>query len=276
MKTVLKSTTPIPRESFPDLLACHVSLKPGSRHTSAIGEWVLAITLAGRAQFAHADGALSVREGDVLIIRPDTPQAWQVPADGGGWECIYFVFTPDAAMLPWLQYREDRPGYSVLRVKNRAYWRRIARALRKAYRLAARTPFALRHALAMTAIAEALLWCREDHRLDGRSLDPRVERALLCLAQRIGDATLGLPDLVQAGGTSRARLMALFHRQIGLPPMAYLEKERLHRARRLLEAGMGQVKAVAAECGFADSKYFARRFRALYGMPPSAFRRRPS
>ena len=35
-----------------------------------------------------------------------------------------------------------------------------------------------------------------------------------------------------------------------------------------------QVTAIAAQCGFEDSSYFARSFRQLYGCGPTEFRRR--
>ena len=49
---------------------------------------------------------------------------------------------------------------------------------------------------------------------------------------------------------------------------------RLQRAAELLCGTTLQVTAIAAQCGFEDSSYFARSFRQLYGCGPTEFRRR--
>ncbi|MER7838189.1 helix-turn-helix domain-containing protein [Streptomyces sp. NPDC096040] len=46
------------------------------------------------------------------------------------------------------------------------------------------------------------------------------------------------------------------------------------RRRRAHGAGIS-LRATAVQCGFADVYHFSRRFRAVYGMPPSTFRTVP-
>ena len=52
------------------------------------------------------------------------------------------------------------------------------------------------------------------------------------------------------------------------------KQQRLQRAAELLCGTTLQVTAIAAQCGFEDSSYFARSFRQLYGCGPTEFRRR--
>ena len=47
------------------------------------------------------------------------------------------------------------------------------------------------------------------------------------------------------------------------------------RAAEALKNTPGAVAEIAADCGFADSNYFARKFRAAYGVSPREFRKRP-
>lgn len=54
----------------------------------------------------------------------------------------------------------------------------------------------------------------------------------------------------------------------GLPPMKYVWRCRLHRARLLLESGEWKVAQVAAECGFCDQSHLDRRFRKEFGCTP--------
>jgi transcriptional regulator GlxA family with amidase domain len=54
-----------------------------------------------------------------------------------------------------------------------------------------------------------------------------------------------------------------------------LERLRLARAEPLLWLSNLSLRAIALQCGFPDAYHFSRRFRAVYGMPPSAFRTVP-
>lgn len=255
----------------PVLTTGHVRVGAGEHASATLDQWAFGVTLAGQVHHRHAQGTLLFQAGEAGLIRPGTPQAWSVPDDGGPWENLYCIFTPYPHMLPWLQYPEEAPGLIRLPLNHRGY-RRVVRALFRAHRLATRLPSPERAALAMTAIEEALLWCRHAQQAAARPLDERIERALEYLMRNVGNPWLGLADLVRESGMSRARFMALFRRQVGLPPRVYLEEERLRRARQNLETGFLPIKAVAAESGFADPKYFARRFRAFYGCVPSAVR----
>ena len=47
---------------------------------------------------------------------------------------------------------------------------------------------------------------------------------------------------------------------------------RLDRATTLLARSNLTITQVAGACGFADPLYFSRRFRAVHGIAPSAYR----
>jgi AraC family transcriptional regulator of arabinose operon len=247
----------------------HVRLLPGAHSEGTYPDWIFGMTLAGRVIYTHPDGPLEATAGDVVIMRPGTPQAWIVPTGGEPWEPVWAVFQPHPHVLPWLQFPDARPGYIRIRFADPANRRRVARALKKAYRVATQTPCPERSELAMSAIEEALLWCGHEQRSSSAPLDPRVKKALEFLSRNVSQPGLRLADVVNAAGASRPRLMALFRRQIGVPPMEYLERERLRQARQLLESGLLRVKEAAAACGYTDAKHFARRFRFAHGTSPS-------
>lgn len=64
-----------------------------------------------------------------------------------------------------------------------------------------------------------------------------------------------------------------FKRLTGGPPGNYLLKTRLAKASLMLMLPGKSIGEVALACGFQDSNYFARQFRAEYGMTPREFRR---
>ncbi|WP_053203415.1 helix-turn-helix transcriptional regulator [Jiangella muralis] len=86
---------------------------------------------------------------------------------------------------------------------------------------------------------------------------------------------VGLDRLAAAAGVSVSTLCRAFQRRFGLGPVAALERLRLARAEPLLWMSNLSLQAIAVQCGFADAYHFSRRFRAVYGVAPSAFRPPP-
>ncbi len=69
-------------------------------------------------------------------------------------------------------------------------------------------------------------------------------------------------------------LTRLFGRFIGMPPMHYLGRRRLERAAALLSETDLPVASIGATVGMADPAHFSRRFRAIFGLSPRAYRLR--
>lgn len=86
---------------------------------------------------------------------------------------------------------------------------------------------------------------------------------------------VALEQLAAAAGVSVSTLCRAFQRRFGLGPVAALERLRLARAEPLLWMSNLSLQAIAVQCGFADAYHFSRRFRAVYGVAPSAFRATP-
>ncbi len=82
--------------------------------------------------------------------------------------------------------------------------------------------------------------------------------------------------LAAAVGVSERYLTRCFKQETGITPVAYLNRYRVRQACRLLEAGHLNVTEVAMACGFSDSTYFGKVFRAEMGISPRAFQRAQS
>ncbi len=81
-------------------------------------------------------------------------------------------------------------------------------------------------------------------------------------------------ELAKLAGMSKSSLMTAFKDATGHSPVDYLIRLRLQKAAELLtETGL-PVSQIALECGFNDSNYLARKFREIYRMSPSKFRRK--
>lgn len=88
-----------------------------------------------------------------------------------------------------------------------------------------------------------------------------------------GPRHVSLGELADAAALSHAQLARLFQRHFGLGPVATFERLRLVRAATILLRSNLSVEEVAHACGFTTPFHFSRRFRLLYGVPPSSYRK---
>ena len=81
-----------------------------------------------------------------------------------------------------------------------------------------------------------------------------------------------VPGFQKASFRTRATGVLLFIAQTGFPPVRYLQRLRLRRARLLLEGTLLSVKEVMALVGYNDASHFSRDFRRQHGASPTEFR----
>ena len=104
-------------------------------------------------------------------------------------------------------------------------------------------------------------------------LDERVLAAVRWLDALPHSGALDVDALVHLTGISAVHLDRLMRRHMGTTVKAYRDHLRVeHACRRLALPGV-QIKAVAAEVGFADLSLFSRWFQRLAGQRPRAYAR---
>jgi signal transduction histidine kinase/AraC-like DNA-binding protein/DNA-binding LytR/AlgR family response regulator len=79
-------------------------------------------------------------------------------------------------------------------------------------------------------------------------------------------------DLARHVALSEDYLTACFRKELGVTPIAYLNRYRVHQARQLLTNTDKSITEIALEVGFSDSGYFSRVFRREVGLSPEAYR----
>lgn len=117
-------------------------------------------------------------------------------------------------------------------------------------------------------LAEAVL-AGHPLRPPARDIDPRLA-AIIARVQSDPGATPPLGILARAQGIGPLRLRQLFRAGLNCSPKAFVDRLRLGRAAELLRAGR-PVGEVARACGFGSLRQLQVRFKAAYGMPPSAW-----
>jgi AraC family transcriptional regulator len=103
-------------------------------------------------------------------------------------------------------------------------------------------------------------------------------------ARRIGDTlrhiavnaaeALDLDTLADVAIMSRYHFLRTFRHVVGMTPHQFLLGVRMRRAAVQLATSSAPVSAIAFDAGFGDLSTFNARFRATFGMTPTAFRSR--
>ena len=100
-----------------------------------------------------------------------------------------------------------------------------------------------------------------------------VRKAMAYMHAHYMDA-ISRQDVARHASVSEGYLNRCFKQELGLAPLAYLNRYRINQAKVLLTAGRGSVTEIALATGFANINYFSRIFRKVVGVSPRAYRRR--
>jgi AraC-like DNA-binding protein len=86
--------------------------------------------------------------------------------------------------------------------------------------------------------------------------------------------TASLTGVAEVFRISPSHLSRLFKESLGVNFIEYISGVKLSKAEYMLknEPSTG-INEIAALVGFEDSSYFARKFKAKYGLSPSMYRR---
>jgi len=90
--------------------------------------------------------------------------------------------------------------------------------------------------------------------------------------QHLGEP-LTLPQMAQHAHMSVRTFARRFRDETGLPPRQWLIRQRLDRARHLLESSRMTVDQIAGEVGFATATSLRQHLNAELGVSPLAYRR---
>lgn len=79
-------------------------------------------------------------------------------------------------------------------------------------------------------------------------------------------------ELAEVVGLSRSAFAARFTRLVGEPPIAYLTRWRMQRARRLLRSDV-KIERIARLLGYESEVAFRLAFKREVGVPPARYRK---
>jgi AraC family L-rhamnose operon transcriptional activator RhaR len=247
----------------------------------------VAVVEDGTAEHETLYGRREIRRGDAFVIRPGAWHAYRrcagltvvnccFPARLLEQELRWLVREPRMRLLVQ-PGREADDGVVAIRLPaaalqdSRDSLQRIAEPPRRA-------PWP--HQVAHLLLLLRLLGCELDPAQVAEAERLARTPSVVADALRLLAADLARPwraeELAAAVAVSPAHFSRIFHRAVGRPPMAHLAVLRAEAAAGRLLSTADPVADVGAAVGWADPNYFARRFRARFGMSPSAYRARRS
>lgn len=101
---------------------------------------------------------------------------------------------------------------------------------------------------------------------------PTVLEAVRLLEHDVTEAWT-MTTLANRVGLSPAYLSRLFRNQMGAPPMTYLHQRRMEQSANLLLHTNWSIGRIALDVGLIDQNYFARCFKAYYGLSATDYRK---
>jgi AraC-like DNA-binding protein len=101
---------------------------------------------------------------------------------------------------------------------------------------------------------------------------PAIQRLLKRIAAE-PDTHLRNKQMAESCGMSESHFRKLFREEVGMAPNHYCERLRMDRACELLAETTLRVHEIASELGYDDPLYFSKRFAAVIGVSPRAYRR---
>lgn len=83
---------------------------------------------------------------------------------------------------------------------------------------------------------------------------------------------LSCKDLAEVARLSTGHFCRSFKKSMGEPPHAYVIRQRIRRAQRLMLQSDDTLSEIACMCGLTDQAHLTRLFRRIVGTTPKAWR----
>ena len=84
--------------------------------------------------------------------------------------------------------------------------------------------------------------------------------------------SLNVNDMASALHLHPNYFISYFKKHFGMPPLKYVNRKRMEKARQLLGSTSLSVKEIAERSGYPDTHYFAKSFRKETGLSPTEYR----
>lgn len=108
--------------------------------------------------------------------------------------------------------------------------------------------------------------------LDTPLVPPALEPALLYVSQHYAEEIL-IEQMARSCMMSESHFRRMFTTLVGVAPLEYINRYRIHRSLNLLRSTSEPIQNIAARTGFPSITTFNRNFQRCVGQSPSAWRK---
>ena len=105
-----------------------------------------------------------------------------------------------------------------------------------------------------------------------RGLAPKKLDNVIDYIQTYLELNLGIGELADLSGLSPFYFSRLFKESTGVTPYQYISRQRMERAKRLLQNTDVAIADIALRCGFSSQSSFSTAFRKVVGVTPKVYR----
>lgn len=226
------------------------------------GMYALVFLLHGGGRYRDRRGVdRRLSAGDLLVVFPEHPHQYG-PEAGDDWDEVFIAFK-GAVFEGWRANGLD-PVNPVWSLSEPDTWaQRFFDILRMPH----------------TSMTEATAVAAAIHQLIADALARRPARREdwlenACQLLSGGADAPDIPDIAATAGMSHERFRKGFKSATGESPTAFRRRCRLAQAVLMLQRSDLKLDMIAESLGFCDGFHLSKAFKAEYGHPPSAIRRR--
>jgi AraC family L-rhamnose operon transcriptional activator RhaR len=256
-------------------------------HTHTFVE--IAFVIGGKGTHHYAGGRRALQPGDVMLLRPGVWHGYEDCAELELYNCCFsaellrreLAWTQEDPLLGYLlwsgPYSAPGRGALALRLDTAAFEECLAHlealtALRHCPLERYRGDVLGRLSLLLSTLGRV---AQGNSALPGGAdrLHPAVGRAIRMLEADIA-RHWSLTSLAEELHLAPGYLVRVFKAATGLPPMAYLAQVRAEQAAVMLLHSDEPITGIGRAVGWSDQNYFARRFKAHYGLNATTYRTR--
>lgn len=222
--------------------------------------YIMALIIAGRAQYCFGEEKTVVQAGDILFIGKNTGYTARVVSKEP-WEHIVIAFRADGA--------GDFAEFPVERVNRVHHSNRYRELFDQAFGVWSQCAFGykIQTKALITQILFALL-SENVSRHFGTSDALRSLKVAIDYMEQNYARRITVEELARLSGYSASHFTRMFRQVYDLSPIQFLNRLRIQHAKNLLRAEQYTLSEIANRCGFSSVYYFSRCFKQITGATP--------
>lgn len=230
----------------------------------ARNDYLLLLTLDGNAWVKEGKRKKKLQKGAWFLLRPGIVHSYR---DITPWSFAYVHFygnTVDRVINGLSFFKRETLGFKQAANSSKELLLRLVSGAGDA---------TVPGEILRNAILLELLTCLHSHYRKSNSGFKALSMSYEYILENL-EKELDLPHLAEIAGISQFHFVRNFKEKYGYPPIHFVQKMRVEKAKELLrgEPGNRKICEISELCGFKDQLYFSKVFKHWTDMSPKEFR----